>query len=1203
MADNNEKKFDKYQQAAITVKENAVVSAGAGSGKTTVLSQRFLHLVRERNLDVDQILTLTFTKKATVEMSDRIYKVLKKEEPAKAADFYKANIKTFDSFCNSVAKLGARMYGITPDFAQDNSTVYELASQKALPFILEHRDNALLKLLVDTKNYQEIANQLFVMPVLENSTIAEPVDFDKIFEMQKAELVKAWNENGKITNEVISGLTGLVSDFPEGAGGTMLAALREKLILQEIPEFANVNNDNIFGQGLAAAIEFILAAQNVAVTRPTNARNTEEIKDMIYNLRTKVEVLISIVNCINGFKLVQDSDFLSLMKEFQDIVNNIKRSNGILTFADVSSIALCTLRDYPDLRKLEKERYKAIMVDEFQDNNSMQRDILFLLAERPERMEKGIPSPEELCTDKLFFVGDEKQSIYFFRGADVSVFRHLSQDFADGNLSMSTNYRSHPALIGAFNTIFGGINFMRNAALAKNASALSNSNPSEVPSVFFKETDGKKYDIPEYEAVYHEVTLPESKSYNEVHGNHVHFALYDSTQEVPQGYLSGEEAEAEWVAQKISSLIENGTSPDDIAVLMRATPLQPLYERAFLSHGIPYSTEAVIGFFSDGPANDLYALIKLCAYPQDTAAYFQLLTSPFVNLSVDEAGSVIKCEDKTPFAPQNASVLSEDAARRYEQAGKFYEELSITSRYEPICKTVTKIWYETGYRFETMWNQSVEMYSKLYDIIFELARQADAGNQSIAAFADSLTACKANTGKAIDDMDIPMEQRPGVHIMTIHKSKGLEFDTVFVCGTHKGTPNEKRTQPVYTSRKYGIVIHTPPVREFADKDINFFFDKAKEEKDRKLSAELRRLVYVALTRAKTNLYITSGRYTPAKDSSVFLPTSDSGTIVDTIFNILEPVFDFYQKDENRAYSFFDVETIEPLPRFASFENAKRRNNAGIKAELIKKIDESKVYEKAELLEKEIPDSKYVSPSHLHDEDNELQENELKNNLPHKTGLEELHADEPHIDDLRASKDAPYPEINDIVISTIPAEFKKADIARPLFGFNDFGTIAHAYLEGAVMNREPVIPNKALSGLTAKQSDASASGKIDVIKSICSKMAKEFLSSELGKAAAASDFKKAEYSFRSRVGSKIVRGSIDLVFRNSDGTYTIVDYKSNQEMKPEIYFEQLACYRSAIAAMLGVPADSIKCFLYYLRFAKEVDITKDVSSINLENHLL
>lgn len=103
-----EKKFDVYQKKAVETKLNSVVSAGAGSGKTTVLSQRFLELIKT-GMNVDEILTLTFTKKATVEMSSRIYKVLEKDAPEQAANFYKANIKTLDAYCSSVAKMGAHL--------------------------------------------------------------------------------------------------------------------------------------------------------------------------------------------------------------------------------------------------------------------------------------------------------------------------------------------------------------------------------------------------------------------------------------------------------------------------------------------------------------------------------------------------------------------------------------------------------------------------------------------------------------------------------------------------------------------------------------------------------------------------------------------------------------------------------------------------------------------------------------------------------------------------------------------------------------------------------------------------------------------------------------------------------------------------------------------------------------------------------------
>ena len=107
-----------------------------------------------------------------------------------------------------------------------------------------------------------------------------------------------------------------------------------------------------------------------------------------------------------------------------------------------------------------------------------------------------------------------------------------------------------------------------------------------------------------------------------------------------------------------------------------------------------------------------------------------------------------------------------------------------------------------------------------------------------------------------------------------------------------------------------------------------------------------------------------------------------------------------------------------------------------------------------------------------------------------------------------------------------------------------------------------------------------------------------MQTELGEAAAASRWHRQEYAFRSRVGSKIVKGTMDLVFQNSDGTYTIVDYKTNQTMQPEIYYTQLACYRQAIASMLNTDAATIKCYLYYLRFGKEVDITADCAKVDV-----
>ena len=609
-----------------------------------------------------------------------------------------------------------------------------------------------------------------------------------------------------------------------------------------------------------------------------------------------------------------------LLEEFQELANNLKRTSGCLTFKDIANLALCTLRDHPEIRQIEKQKYKAIMIDEFQDNNSEQRDMLFLLAENPERTAKGVPAVEELCPEKLFFVGDEKQSIYRFRGADVSVFRALSSDFKDGNLSMTTNYRSKPALIAAFNTIFGGFPYPP-----------SNDEKNSVPPCVFYTERKNCENVPNYEAIYKEVTMSEAAK-EEINTNakifspEIHFALYNTkkNEELKENtnFLTEEEAEAEWVALKISENIENGQNPDEIAVLFRNYSLQPLYERTFLRHGIPYNTEVVTGFFDDGPVNDIISFLRLCAYPDDTQPYAQLLRSPMANLSIEEINAILSFAQK-PFQGDYSSFLSPESLERFEHLKSAYEKLKQNAENEPLTKLISEIWYDFGYRYETLWNPTVSMYGKMYDLLFELARKAENQNFSIAAFVDSVEKYKDKSnsldGKAekLEGMDIPLEQSSGVHILTIHKSKGLEYDTVFICGTHKKGKNESNSKAVYCSKNFGISVNNPETEH-----QNYFYQLVDEENKKMQNAELRRLAYVALTRAKKEIFITNGKYSPAKDSSAFLPGAEKNP--SSLFNVLEPVFDFYSQQETQNPLPFDTEEINPFPR--SVQNSQTTQN-------------------------------------------------------------------------------------------------------------------------------------------------------------------------------------------------------------------------------------------------------------------------------------
>ena len=1224
----NDKKIDNDQKKAIEAVKNSVVSAGAGSGKTTVLSERFLNLIRTNGYDADKILTLTFTKKATVEMSDRIYKVLSKSAPEQAALFYKANIKTLDSYCGSVAKIGSHFYGISPDFTPDEVSLRAQVEAQSLPFILKHRDNEAVKKLVGTTTMDGIANNLFVEPMLENSTIAEPLNFEVCFRKQTEEIAAAWETHTRLFEDTVHNLSSEVMQFAGNTGSKTYQAISDVFMQNSLPEIPSFTSEDIWN-GNTDDIKIYLEAAKAfkAIKKPGTLKGAEGWKEMIEAIGEEFALLASVYTYAAGFYLIEQ--LIPLFVEFQEIVNNIKRTTGFLSFKDISNMALCILRDHPEIRLLEKKKYRAIMIDEFQDNNSDQRDMLYLLAERLDRMEKSVPSVEELCPDKLFFVGDEKQSIYSFRGADVSVFRRLSDEFKDGNLAMHTNYRSHPALIAAFNTIFGGIPYPFSGKPA-DADAL--------PSVFFSDAETScsstrlRGDIPDYEAVYHAVRVPDDKLKNlgtaekqrQTYLPHVHFALYDTEADKndppdEKKYITGTESEIEWVARKIEELTHRKENPvkfSEIAVLIRKLGIQPALERSFLQHGIPYKTEAAADIFADGPVNDIAAFVNLCVNPADRCAYAHVLRSPFVNLSfeevekllesgVDAAGkhttfaesasasdssASLKC---ATFAESAAELLSVQSRPRYLHAAKFYRKLAETSAYEPLTQTISALWYSSGYRYETMWNHTVEMFGKQYDLLFELARQCDAQNMNIAAFADYLNQYKKD-GEKLDNMDIPLEQTDGVNIMTIHKSKGLEFDVVFVCGADNGQKGERNDGSVFSSREFGITVNTPAPADFGEGGKNYFFEKVKKDNILRKNAELRRLAYVALTRAKNELYITSGKYTK-KDylevSENYCPGTEKQ--INSILQVIYPVLSFYMEKQEQLLvpdsencAPFDVTVIPRILRQDIKLGAGRRNTPADKEKLIDFLRQNNPYGTADLIKAEVPERKYTNPSHLHETDDETLATSSNEGI--STAAFALEVD----------KTIPYWEIGDIVLSTLPAKTEEGEQPEPKFTFANFGTIAHAYMEAAVTGSEPVIKERDLAGLENRKN------AVDRVKSICSEMAEKFKESALGKdvaqCIASGRFIKAEYSFRSRLKNSILKGTIDLVFENPDGTYTIVDYKTNQSVHPEIYYLQLASYRQAVAAMLGVknPA-TIKCVLYYLRFGQVVDITEECGAVEIE----
>lgn len=1206
--EKKERKLDDNQEKAVHVENNSVISAGAGSGKTTVLAERFSDiLARDKDCKVEQILTLTFTKKATVEMNDRIYKQLAKVCPDKAKDFYKANIKTIDSYCSQVAKLGCNYYGISPDFTQDDETVLQKSNDMALKYLLQHRDDDVFSMVSGGKPYDSMAQELFVDFANEHNSIISDVEWERDIERQKAFVQSEWVE---CADRVISAFNAIINLFNfanERKPGKYEMNFREVIPMMQNLVVPPVN----FSESVSEARNEFLKKVNTVSKLPKYNTTKDfiiEAKQIHDKLKADVDVLNQLENYIYGHQFVKR--LVPYLNEYKTMVDDFKRTSGLLTFKDVAALALDILKNHPDIRQIEKEKYKYIMIDEFQDNNEVQKNLLFMLSEKLKQHEKGFPSVENLELKKLFFVGDEKQSIYRFRGAEVSVFRGLASDFKNDFHELKVNYRSHQALIAAFNSIFGGYSYPPQKDEEKNP---------PFGSVFYTWDDViqkgiKGEEIPSYEAVYNKVDISEkaaeevkkclaetpSGELPEIYKPRVTIAMINSecddeedrnengistegeSVNISKEYLDAAESEAVWVINKIEELLKQGVKESDIAILFRSVSDQSYYEKLLLKKGIAYTTESVKDFYADGPVNDIISYLNLITYKSDCYSFTNVLHSPFVNLTFDEIEIILSNLDLTKelFTQNVSGLLSEESLKRYEYARDFYLKAVEKSQTESLSSLISLLWYESGYRYETMLNKRKFMHNSDYDRLFELARQSDVKGLELAEFIDCLSAYKENK---LEGLNMPFEYAEGVNLLTIHKSKGLEYPVVFVVGCGNKTSSDRNDTLLYKSDEFGITVNTQKSPCVKDKS-NFFYEVSKELNTQMQSAEYRRLIYVAITRAEKYVYL-SGKYNFTK----WIPDPKERTQSDKVkFNkgaekpCIQPFFDILRPC---LLNYITVgmkikpELVNNCPFVFEEISYAKREDVYIKDVAKEKVINtfSALYENAQIINKEVIASPYTSPSKLHE------------------GDEEFYT--PGVSKIVVDKNIPYSEIDELVKDSV-----SSDKNSPDFAYNNFGTIAHHYLECAVKNETPQMLNREIVGLHGNEK------KIAKVDEICREMAEKFMASEIGQKLSESmqksKFYQSEYDFRSKVNDKIINGQIDLVFENpDDDCYTIVDYKTNREIKPELYYQQLACYRDAVAKMLCVPESKIRCVLYYLRYAESRDITAECDKINLEDLII
>ena len=974
---------------------------------------------------------------------------------------------------------------------------------------------------------------------------------------------------------------------------------------QPLPDFASTvfSPDDV--EKNEALYEKLFSVANwvtvLSAFKPGNAASSlKAIKACTESLVRYADELTSLAVYVKEFPYIKD--MCSLFDELLELVNRQKRTSGALTFKDVSDMALKILIEQKDIRNQEKAAFNKIMIDEFQDNNGRNRDLLFLLAERLDEYTEvafGDPSAirkalvPNIAGDKLFFVGDEKQSIYKFRGADVSVFNELKRDLARGEdeaeLRMVYNYRSFPELLTSFNQIFGGFHKSGDDYVRK----------GDTPSLF-SQTQGASY-----EAMYTEDTVARfvDKSTHE-RGTPIaldksnirsHFALLpynkdDYASEKKSNLVPDvQEQLAYYIAEKIFKMHEAGEPYSSFAVLDRSRTKRNYLKRRLEQFRIPYVLDRQSDLFSDAPANDIYAFLRLCVYPSDMNAFAAFLCSPFVGLTENDVKIILanasdyRSKDFVfaPFSDDEkiAAVFAEGSVERerYIRAADFFKTHKERVLSEPLTKTLNTLWYDMGYRYETMLNRAVSLFAEQYDLLFETARQADADGKDAAYFVDMLASQKeADKGfdfgaddTGVGDISYPLEKGDAVQIMTVHKSKGLQFDHVFVLGAFDGVKNDSE-EKYFFSEEAGVSLKP------AEGERNYFFIKQREENLAKDIAEFRRLIYVGATRAIKDYYFV-GTYSYDKDHKHRV--SDA--------SVLDPVIAYYYPDfldsdaavEYTSGAPFDLEHIEKKSKREIYASSRIPESIDVLRK--RKIRDADVlFSSSEIDFIKMPEvpSKRITPSSL-EKFYDMEAGRTKD-AAQSADAETVVRTESAGGGKKAGGDL-YPEIDELL--------EKLAKENVRFGFDEFGTLVHACLENSMKGCDfagiKIASEKYMRKLSETQQDK--------ILSVCEKICARFAASEYGaralKARDEGAWIKTEYAFKMCIDSYIVTGSIDLVFDNGDGSYTIVDYKTDHEIDPARYYRQQACYRKAAAYLGNVPEENVRCVLYYVRHDEFAEI--------------
>lgn len=832
---------DPRQLAIQLTDQPFLVCAAAGTGKTSILIDRYLSILNKRQTKPAQIIAITFTEKAADEMRARLRSKLGQSDcqltPELIAEVVEqletAPIATVHSFCLRILRDNARFLDLDPNFIVFDEVEEQLFRQEMLTTFLYQalEDNEeVLSQLLQHFNLSRITQFISLITEKQNLRQAELRDFvAQSPETIHSNLVK----NARQVNHEL--LKALFTSAPARQLEAQITAeavkTTEDILFQALQNFITIKRaweKHQLPDDVEESLRKILSG------KVKGSQNNWYRKDVLENFRTLQsqlrelyqpirEQLVNISNLIGQkeeINLLQKIVHLSL--RFADYYRVELRRQGKINFDGIESETVRLLEKHPLQMAAYLSHFQHLLVDEFQDINPIQYRIITLI---------------QSCAPHIvtFFVGDEKQSIYRFRGAEVEIFNNLRERQQERLLFLDTNYRSAPQLMTFYNRLF---------------SLYFGTEPSSMPFEVH-------YPTPIRAAKTQPSPLPPAE-WLEIKFDH-------DVQKKEQATLPESMSIAVAIATRIKDLYQQPIIAEkdgfraadygDMVVLLRTRTHQEKFERVFRQFGIPYFVVKGIGFYHQREIIDLINFLRVLFNPTDAVALIGVLRSPLVGVSdrilnrfYNEHGICGNLYSYLFGNTQNANFLSPEEAEPLQRFREIYFQLQSAKTSEKASKLLQKIIDVTCYlpflAAQPNGAQMVANVEKLIELCIDWEYKLAITPIDFIRRLQVYRLQEVREG----DANLASESGHAVRIMTIHAAKGLDFPIVFVPFPIKD--QSTKTGLLYTPQWGPSVVRNEEVKSEIHR-LNQMIEA------KRLAAEERRSFYVALTRAKDFLCICS----------------------------------------------------------------------------------------------------------------------------------------------------------------------------------------------------------------------------------------------------------------------------------------------------------------------------------------------------------